>query len=141
MISNIDFLNKNFCAIILSNTNYLFINFCINNSRDFKIIKNYEKKNILNRMFNNSCILIINIELFKRKYLNLLLQKNDVIPVEIFGILYDNFLWEFNEFISYIQSSNLNLSNTVTINNFFLHKKLLLSKLILLLNKQCLLKK
>jgi hypothetical protein len=73
--------------------------------------------------------------------LNLLLQKNDLIPVEIFGILYDNSLWEFNKFISYIQSSNLKVSNTVTINNFFLHKKLLLSKLILLLNKQCLLKK
>jgi hypothetical protein len=92
MILNIDFLNKNFCAIILSNTNYLFLNFCTNNSRDFKIIKNYEKKNILNKMFNNSSILIINIELFKRKYLNLLLQKNDLIPVEIFGILYDNSL-------------------------------------------------
>lgn len=139
MNSKFDLLNKNFCAIICNNTNSSFLNFCKNNLKDFKVI-NIKQKQVLHTMFNNTSIIIISTTLLKKKYVNLLLP-NSLYSAEIFGILYDNSLWELDKFISIIQLNNLNLSNIFILNKFFLFEKLLLLRLILLLTKQCVLKK
>tara|TARA_R110002050_G_scaffold77851_1_gene166068 strand:+ start:10606 stop:10884 length:279 start_codon:yes stop_codon:yes gene_type:complete len=89
---NLPFINldKNICALFLSNQNNLLINFCLKNSKDFKIINYKKKKEEFSNFFsNNTTVIITTISLLKKKYLNLLLQ-TELKKIEIFGILYDN---------------------------------------------------
>ena len=128
--------NKNVCIFLLSNTNNLLLNHYLKKkTKDFKIIKNKKKSRSLNPDFNNSFLMIISLSLVKQKYLDLFSQTDFLKKIKIFGVLYNNCLWELDKFLFYLKSGLSKLSNTLIINKIFSFHKISIIKLILILNK------
>ncbi len=119
-----------FCTFLIYNINTHFMNFFLENSKEFKLIKS--------SFIKNSYFLTISCFLLKTKYLNIFANNESF---NILFVIYDNTLFTKVSFFKYLTNKNLPIQtkNCLYLNFYthlyqynFLKVMIILKKLLLL---------